>query len=102
MPLWVIIAIIVFVAARWVIYVIDRNGHVILEQVNAVGRKLEILEKTVDEIRSKQNEDTVKPVGSSFFPELNGLSQGLKRLNKIEREMHDEDRLSEIRAKDLK
>ena len=102
MPLWLIIAIIVLVAARWIVYVIDRNAHVILEQVNAVGRKLEAVEKTVDEIRSNQNENTVKPVGSSFFPELNGISQGLKRLSKIEREMHDEDRLSEIRAKDLK
>ena len=102
MPLWLIVAIIVLVAARWIIYVIDRNGHTILERVNAVGRKLEALEKAVDEIRSKQNEDTVKPVDSSFFPELNGVSQGLKRLNKIEREMHDEDRLREIRAKDSK
>ena len=102
MPLWLIIAIIVLVAARWIIYVIDRNGHTILEQVNAVGRKLEALEKTVDEIRSKQNEDTVKSVDSSFFPELNGVSEGLKRLNKIEREIRDEGRLSEIRARDLK
>lgn len=83
MPLWVIIAIIVFIAARWIIYVIDRNGHIILEQVNAVGRKLEALEKTVEEIRSKQSEDTVKPVASSSFPELNGVSQGLKRLIKL-------------------
>jgi hypothetical protein len=53
MPLWVIVAIIVFVAARWIIYIIDRSAHTIVERLNAIGRILESLEKSVKEIERK-------------------------------------------------
>ena len=53
MPLWVIVAIIVFVATRWIIYIIDRSAHIIVERLNAIGRILESIEKSMNEIKSK-------------------------------------------------
>jgi hypothetical protein len=53
MPLWVILAIAVFVAARWVIYIIDRSAGIVIEHIDAVGRVLESIEKSIKNIESK-------------------------------------------------
>ncbi len=53
MPLWLIIAIIVLVAVRWIIYIIDRSARIIVEHIDAVGRVAESIEKSLNEIKSK-------------------------------------------------
>jgi hypothetical protein len=53
MPLWLTIAVIVLIAARWIIFAIDHSAEVIVERLNAMGRILESIEKSLDEIKSK-------------------------------------------------
>jgi hypothetical protein len=51
MPLWVILgilAIIVFIAARWIISVIDRDAHMIVEHIDQVGQVLEAIGKKIE------------------------------------------------------
>jgi len=47
------VAIIVFVAARWVIYIIDRSARIIVERLDVMGRILESMEKSIKEIQRK-------------------------------------------------
>jgi hypothetical protein len=53
MPLWLILVIIVFIAARWIIYIIDRSARLIAERLDAIGRILESIEKSLNEAKSK-------------------------------------------------
>jgi len=65
------------------------------ERLNSIEEKLNIVEEHHAEL------DRNGPQAEhSFFPELTGIQHGLRRLNRVEREMRDRDKLDGIRAGD--
>jgi hypothetical protein len=78
---------------------IEKSVNSLRDGIAELRDQLQLALEKLDEILGSRR-GASRRSDSEIYRELNGISEGLARLNKVERELQDEARLNDVRARD--